>query len=69
MPFASTVPVMFFDVATLLAFRNSPVNAGQVCPAAGNDSESPVSEPFFHDTAPWEVRYVYEGAAFFARKV
>ena len=55
MPLASTVPVMFFAVATLLAFRYNPVNAGQVCPAAGNDSALPVSEPPFHDTAPCEV--------------
>jgi hypothetical protein len=52
---ASTVPVMFAGVATALAFRNSPVSAGQVCPAAGNDSALPVSEPPFHDTAPCEV--------------
>ena len=64
---ASTVPVMFFGVATLLAFRYSPVNAGQVCPAAGKESALPVSEPSFQDTAPWEVRYVKDGAAFFVR--
>ena len=56
MPLASTVPVMFFAVATLLAFRYNPVNAGQVCPAAGNDIAVPAREPSFHDTAPWEVR-------------
>ena len=47
---------MIDGVATLLPPRYRPVNAGQVCPAAGNDSEVPTSEPPFHDTAPCEVR-------------